>query len=447
MLVQRMPSMASATTRPAPPPPAVRAAGGWAFPVRYLVVCMLFAGFLISYAIRLAATTTAGALGAERGFDNSTVGVFLSAFFVGYLLLQLPAGYAATRLGGHLVLGIGVMFTALITVVTPLASHSLPALVVLRALAGLGQGCVYPATHALISRWAPAGERSGMLTFVWSGAFVGSVVALPTSAWLVANGRKGPDGLAVHSLTSGWPAVYYVFGLAGIVWAGLWLLLASSSPTGHHFISSAEAGMIVASQRVAAAGEGPPREDGGGRSDVDDHDRHVRTVPVPWKRILTTPAVWALAAAHVAHNWTWYLLLTWSFEYIHQQLGFDVESAGGMAVLPYIACAIVSIVSGIAADRLIHSPTAPVSKGWVRKGAQTIGELLPAACLVAVGYVRSQGLAIVMLTACIGLNGVANAGFAVNHLDLSPTYAGATGGGGGGGGGGRNGPGVFQGAR
>jgi len=51
--------------------------------------------------------------------------------------------------------------------------------------------------------------------------------------------------------------------------------------------------------------------------------------------------------------------------------------------------------------------------------------MLPAACLIATGYVGGNvSLAVGLITAAIGLSGISYACWAVNHLDLAPQYAG-----------------------
>lgn len=49
----------------------------------------------------------------------------------------------------------------------------------------------------------------------------------------------------------------------------------------------------------------------------------------------------------------------------------------------------------------------------------------PAICLVGTGYVECNALlAVSLIVIAVGLSGFAVAGWAVNHLDLAPPYAG-----------------------
>ena len=64
----------------------------------------------------------------------------LGSFFYGYIITQIPAGYVASRSGGKLLLGFGILGTSVFTLFTPLAADfGVGALVALRALEGLGE--------------------------------------------------------------------------------------------------------------------------------------------------------------------------------------------------------------------------------------------------------------------------------------------------------------------
>lgn len=66
--------------------------------------------------------------------------MLLGAFFFGYLLTQIPGGYLAGRFGGSAFLGGGVLGTAALTLLTPLAADMGASwLFALRALEGFGE--------------------------------------------------------------------------------------------------------------------------------------------------------------------------------------------------------------------------------------------------------------------------------------------------------------------
>ena len=63
-----------------------------------------------------------------------------------------------------------------------------------------------------------------------------------------------------------------------------------------------------------------------------------------------------LQVAHFAHNWTWYLLLSWLPKYLHDVLGIELAGIGFAALLPYVVPFIFANVGGMLADWVIALP-------------------------------------------------------------------------------------------
>ncbi len=67
----------------------------------------------------------------------SSTGWVLSSFFYGYIFTQIPGGYLAGRYGGRYIFGVGVLMTAILTLLTPLAAEiHIGALIALRVIEG-----------------------------------------------------------------------------------------------------------------------------------------------------------------------------------------------------------------------------------------------------------------------------------------------------------------------
>ncbi|XP_071356299.1 uncharacterized protein [Trachinotus anak] len=135
----------------------------------------------------------------QYAWNSETQGWLLGAFFFGYLTTQIPGGYLAGHYGGRLFLGLGVLGTAALTLLTPLAAQfGSRWLFALRALEGFGEGVTFPAMMAMWARWAPPMERSRLMTLSGSGASFGTFLALPLTGFICQ--------------TLGWPAVFYLCG-------------------------------------------------------------------------------------------------------------------------------------------------------------------------------------------------------------------------------------------
>jgi len=298
----------------------------------------------------------------------------------------------AERIGGKILFGGGVLVTAVLTLLTPVAARqSVYTLIALRVLEGIGEGVTFPSMHAILSCWIPPLERSRAVTFIYSGAQLGTVIGMPLSGVLCDHGFAG-----------GWPSVFYVFGAAGCLWAVAWFVLCHNSPSVHPRISLAELRYIEVS--------------------VESNEMLAKP-PVPWTKIGTSLPFWACAAAHFANNWGYYTLLTCLPKYMHDVLQFDITRNGILSGLPYIASWLLMIGGGQLADWL-RAPHR-LQTGTVRKLFCAAGLLIPGVFLVAVGFLGCNRILIVCaVILAVGSSGLTMSGFGANHLDLAPIYAG-----------------------
>jgi len=251
----------------------------------------------------------------EFSFTSAQQGLILSAFYAGYMLPQLGAGWLAGRFGGFPIVLFGILAPSLLTLLTPAAARGgFSAVVALRVLTGLTEGVTYPALQAMLAAWVPAAERATLLNVAWSGAYLGTATTFPL-AGAIAGGT-----LALPLVGAGWRAVFYVQGALGVLWAALFALTCASTPAQHKWVSAEERALIAAGAN-AGAGAGA----GGARA-------------VPWRALVSSRAVWATVFAHTAHNYAFYLLLSELPTYLKFQLDFNLANAGAVSVLPYLAC-------------------------------------------------------------------------------------------------------------
>lgn len=326
--------------------------------------------------------------GKRYQWDAETQGWILGSFFYGYIITQVPGGYLASKVGGKLLLGFGVLGTSVFTLLTPIAADlGVGTLIALRALEGLGEGVTFPAMHAMWSSWAPPLERSKLLSISYAGAQLGTVVSLPLSG--------------IICLYMDWTYVFYFFGIIGIIWSILWFWLVSDAPGTHKTISQSEKEYILSSLRNQLSSQ----------------------KTVPWVPMLKSIPLWAIVVAHFSYNWTFYTLLTLLPTYMKEILRFNVQENGFLSALPYFGCWLCMILSGQVADNL--RAKCNFSTISVRRIFSLIGMIGPAVFLVAAGYIGcNYSLAVVFLTISTTLGGFCSSGFSINHLDIAPSYAG-----------------------
>src|SRR5271157_442907 len=114
---------------------AIPALAGLAWPRRYTIVVLFALATALCYIDRVNISIAIIPLARAKGYDPAAKGLVLSAFFWGYLWLQMPGGWVADRFGGKRILAVGVALWSIATFLTPpAASISFAGLLLMRAL-------------------------------------------------------------------------------------------------------------------------------------------------------------------------------------------------------------------------------------------------------------------------------------------------------------------------
>ncbi|XP_013113524.2 putative inorganic phosphate cotransporter isoform X1 [Stomoxys calcitrans] len=375
------------------------------FGVRHLQCFLLFCGLSVSYALRVNLSVAIVAMtdkaATNPNFDEfdwteKTKSLVLSSFFWGYVVTQVPAGHLAHKFGGKLMLLMGNFVCSLLTVLTPICARlgDWQLVCALRVIMGLSQGFLFPSTHTILSKWAPVEERGTLGTYSYSGAQFGTVVMLATSGIMASS-------------SMGWPSIFYISGGVGLVWSVAFFIWGASSPSECRLISAEEKKLIETSIGSDSANE------------------HSSTpTKTPWLKFFTSVPFLVLALTHCTHNWGFWTLLTEIPSYMKNILNMDIKSNALLSALPYAAMFLMCFVFSTIQAQLSKRKCIPLSVS--RKLFNSIGHWIPMITLICLGYVSANNtnMAIVLLTITVGINGATYLGFQVNHIDLSPNFAG-----------------------
>jgi len=112
------------------------------------VVAIFFIGWILMYATRTIFNPIMGVVGEEFGLSNTQLGLANSIFFLTYAIAQIPFGIVGDKIGRKLVITVGFLLLAVATYFTGLATTFILFLVI-RAIAGIGQGAYYGPQFAL----------------------------------------------------------------------------------------------------------------------------------------------------------------------------------------------------------------------------------------------------------------------------------------------------------
>jgi len=186
-----------------------------------------------------------------------------------------------------------------------------------------------------------------------------------------------------------------VFGMFGCVWSVAWFLLCYNSPSTHPRISTVERKywetMI-------------------GTTDLVAHP------PTPWREILTSVPVWALAVAFFASNWGYFTLATCLPLFMHDVFGLDMTKNGVYSAVPFVSAIVALPVAGLFADWL-RSP-GRLSTNVIRKILLAAGFILTGGFFILAGYIGcNPAVAVATMFAVIAS---ANVAFTSCHQPTGP---------------------------
>ena len=176
-----------------------------------LAAALWFLGKLVRYAF----PPLFEPLQASYGVSNAAVGAAFTGFMLVYAAMQFPSGLLADRFGSVRVIVSGAVlatvgaFVVAASALSPALAGSFLLLVVAMAILGGGTGAHKTVAVRLLSRVYPARTGRVLGAFDTFGTF-GGVVA--------------PIAVVVFVVDPGWRALFFLFGIAGLVLAGMFSL-------------------------------------------------------------------------------------------------------------------------------------------------------------------------------------------------------------------------------
>ena len=170
---------------------------------RYVVFFFLYVGFCISYIDRSAIGLALPSISKDFTLAPTQMGVVISAFFIGYSIMQLPGGWMADKFGSKSVILIALTLWSIFTFTTGHAS-SLAGLLFLRFVFGLCEGPYAGACYRGIAEYFPRELRPAFATGVLSSNYIGSAIA--------------PIIIVPLILWFGWRGMFQALGCIGLVY-------------------------------------------------------------------------------------------------------------------------------------------------------------------------------------------------------------------------------------
>ncbi len=172
---------------------------------KWLMLFLMCCTFAVTFITRFVWTPLNATVSEELGLTAVQAGAFMSAFFVGYVITQIPGGYLADRIGVKWVLSAGILLSGVASLGMAYITSYGPGFV-LRVITGLGGGVFMAcATKVIADNFPNLKERGIAFGILQVGATVGSLVSNNMGAALLE--------------AYGWQTAFRVTGYIAIAFA------------------------------------------------------------------------------------------------------------------------------------------------------------------------------------------------------------------------------------
>ena len=277
----------------------------------------------INYVDRAVISVLMPAIQADLQFSPELVGVVLSAFFWGYVLMQIPSGWLCDKfLPGKVIVGTGVLWGVFQIITGFISSSSL--FIVVRALLGMSEAPIYPAGGKLQSVWLTSMERGKGAALLDSGSAIGTAIGAPLCALFVA-------------WLGGWRGALMGAGVLTIVVVLAFHKLVITTPETNKNVNDAEREYL---KNAFAA------EDAATQANQQDSDGHSSTL----SKYLKSRSFWFMCMGFCSFDSFWYGLMTWGALYLSATHHIDIKAIGWSIFVIYMVGVVGEFVGGYFTD-------------------------------------------------------------------------------------------------
>ena len=319
--------------------------------VRWLIFVLACGTSWLLYLHRYSWNIVAPLIQEAYGFDNKQSGFVFSLFYWTYAAGQIPSGVVIDLFGPHLFLGSTIILWSIALIGFGM-TRNLWLIGLLRLQFGAFQAGCYPGLSKVTRVWFPFRSRTTI------------------QGWIATTFGRGGGAMSPIILASflmgycqlPWQSALTVFGLLGVLFGFLFLILFRNSPLTDSRVNDAERQLIA---------EGT----------VDTIAPHSSVMP--WSNAFRNRSLRYFVAHQFLDAGSDVAFVYLIGKFFLDRHGLKIGGVGWMSSLPLWGGALGGIVGGILNDRLI---SATRNRRWVRSGIGCIGKVIGCGMLFVVAY-------------------------------------------------------------
>lgn len=306
--------------------------------LRILPVALIM--YTISYVdrtnISLALDPNISSLMRELSMDDRMKGQLAGIFFIGYVLLQVPGGYFASRWSARKLISSCLIAWGIFAIGCGF-SKSFRQFEVMRFFLGMAESAVFPATWVLMMNWFSRAERARANSYWLLCQPLAVAASAPITGWLLEKYN--------------WQLMLILEGIMPFIWLPLWWFCIRDHPREVTWLSAEEKTRVETILKREADELEPAQK-------------------ISWTEKLAHPSVFIMVALYFLHNCAAYGCMTF-FTDILKGRNFSGLQNGILFALPYVVTAIVMMVNSWHSDRM-HERRGHVAAVYAMSGVSLI---------------------------------------------------------------------------
>ena len=312
---------------------------------RWFILIIICLGQMITWMDRANIGVVLPALRAEFHISNLAAGSIAGVYFLGYALIQIPAGFLIARFGTRGFIAAVMVAYSLVTGLIGTSASAFQAKL-FRLLLGLTEAPVPVATNGTIKNWFPATERGIAVGVLTACSSLAIVLTAPTAMWIM-----------VHY---GWRSVFYCFAAPGIVMAVIWYGFVRRTPAESGHLNEAERALIGTGSGGRHGFDPNKRIEGSlGWLDKLIRLRHCPTIENN-RKVFSSKNIIGVAFVYCFMHGINYGLMTWVPSYLVTVRHLTAMKVGWTSSAPWLGGFLGTLCGGWISDKLLRGRRKPM---------------------------------------------------------------------------------------
>lgn len=275
--------------------------------VRILPATVLI--YIVAYMDRMnIGFAIAGGMNKQLHLSMAEAGIAAGIFFIGYMLLQVPAGHFAEHVSAKKYIFWAILAWGTLSLLTGLVRNA-PQLMVTRFLLGVAEGGVYPAVLVLVSKWFPTKEIGRANAFFLMSLPLSTVLTDPLSGWIVAK----------HE----WRWLFFIEGSLSLLLILIWVPMISDKPSEAKWISPEERAYLEETLAAEQLARKRAFEAAGGAN-------------WSYKQLLSNKNLWLLVLLMICYTSGQYGYTLWLPTLLSRLTKVSLGKVGWLTALPFL---------------------------------------------------------------------------------------------------------------